>query len=524
MTSTSVMDVKGLYAGIPVGNTGSPQTTKSSNPSASFTQIMQSQNGISKASDEKSQASKTETNGKKNDALSERSEVTGDDKDVPVKETEQNTDQISSKIEGSETVSDTKDVVQDLEDIAEDVLGELEDSLGIPAEDILKAMEELGMTMLDLLQKNNLTTLVVALGGESDMMSLVTNDGLYQSLQNILGEVSEAMGELAGELGISEQELEGILQKAIAEQPVSAEKIVQESAEDTVLPSVPGNVGEEQILQEVGNSNKAMLAETVKTTEKAVETVEPAVVKEVDAGKAADAGKAEGDEAAETSKKTNSTTPAVSDSTEEMGQHMQKETTDNKGGKSSYEGETNGQNLVQFMQESGQENKIEELFKDLTQTGRMTDAENVFKQVADFMKIQLKPEITALEMQLHPASLGTIGIQIASKSGVITAEFIAQSENVKVALESQMVQLRETLEAQGVKVEAVEVTVASHEFERNLEQNQEQNREGGKSSGSKKKAINLSDLEGLKEEDLEESEKIQVDMMRRSGNSVDYSA
>lgn len=521
MTSTSVMDVKGLYAGIPAGNTGSPQTTKSSN--ASFTQIMQSQNEVSQSSNGKGQASKTEAYDKKTEALSGKPEVAGDEKDVPVKETEKNTDQISSKIEGSESVSDTKEVVEDLEDIAENVLKELEDSLGIPAEDILKAMEELGMTMLDLLQKNNLTALVVALGGESDMMSLVTNDGLYQSLQNILGEVSEAMGELAGELGISEQELEGILQKAIAEQPVSAEELVQEPVKadvgDSVLPSAAGNAGEEQILQEAGNSNKAILAETVNTTEKTVETVEPTIVKDTDTEKA------EGEETVETLKKTAGTTPAVSNSTEEMGgQHMQEETTDNKGGKSGHEGETNGQNLVQFMQESGPENKIDELFKDLTQTGRMTDAENIFKQVADYMKIQLKPEMTALEMQLHPASLGTIGIQVASKSGIITAEFIAQNENVKAALESQMVQLRETLEAQGVKVEAVEVTVASHEFERNLEQNQEQNREGGKSSGGKRKAMNLSDLEGMEEEELEESEKIQVDMMRRSGNSVDYSA
>ena len=34
-----------------------------------------------------------------------------------------------------------------------------------------------------------------------------------------------------------------------------------------------------------------------------------------------------------------------------------------------------------------------------------------------------------------------------------------------------MAELRESLNQSGVKVDAVEVTVASHEFEKNLEQN-----------------------------------------------------
>lgn len=72
-----------------------------------------------------------------------------------------------------------------------------------------------------------------------------------------------------------------------------------------------------------------------------------------------------------------------------------------------------------------------------------TDTENIMRQIMDYMKIQVKADTSNLEMQLHPASLGTVQVQIASKGGAVTANFIAQNETVKAALESQMVQLIE---------------------------------------------------------------------------------
>ena len=45
------------------------------------------------------------------------------------------------------------------------------------------------------------------------------------------------------------------------------------------------------------------------------------------------------------------------------------------------------------------------------------------------------------------------------------------SPKVKEALESQLVLFKQNMNQAGVKVDAVEVTVGSHELERNLEQN-----------------------------------------------------
>ena len=100
---------------------------------------------------------------------------------------------------------------------------------------------------------------------------------------------------------------------------------------------------------------------------------------------------------------------------------------------------------------------------------REVDTQDIMRQIMDYMKVQLKPETTSLEMQLHPANLGTLQIQMATKGGSLTANFITQNEAVKAALESQMVQLQQSFEEQGIKVNSIEVTVQPHAFEQDLE-------------------------------------------------------
>jgi flagellar hook-length control protein FliK len=93
--------------------------------------------------------------------------------------------------------------------------------------------------------------------------------------------------------------------------------------------------------------------------------------------------------------------------------------------------------------------------------------QNIYDQIADYMKIQLKPETTSLEIQLHPANLGTVNVHLTEKQGMLTAEFTTQNEAVKAAVESQIVQLKNQFEEQGIKVEAVEVSVAEQKYSQN---------------------------------------------------------
>lgn len=154
-----------------------------------------------------------------------------------------------------------------------------------------------------------------------------------------------------------------------------------------------------------------------------------------------------------------------------------------------------------------------------------TSTESIMNQVNEMLKVTMKEDITEMELSLHPASLGNVRVQVAAKDGVITASFTTQNEIVKAALESQIMVLKDNLSEQGIKVEAVEVMVSSHAFERNL--NEEGEHTSSQSEGKKKTArkINLNQLtDSLEEEQLEQEDRIVADMMRKNGNSVDYTA
>ena len=148
----------------------------------------------------------------------------------------------------------------------------------------------------------------------------------------------------------------------------------------------------------------------------------------------------------------------------------------------------------------------------------------IMDQIMEYMKVQIKPEMTQLEMQLHPESLGNVHVHISSREGVITAQFTAQNETVKAALESQIVQLKETFNEQGVKVEQIEVHVQANGFQQEYEGSREQQRATEESSKKTARRINLNLLSGMDEQDLSEDEQVLVSMMEADGNTVDFKA
>ena len=174
---------------------------------------------------------------------------------------------------------------------------------------------------------------------------------------------------------------------------------------------------------------------------------------------------------------------------------------------------------------------VNELFENPVKEGSMTeskvDTEQIMKQIMDYMKIRNSEQLSEIEMQLHPASLGSLHISVASKNGLVTAQFAAQNEAVKEALEGQIMILKDHLEEQGIRVEAVEVTIASHEFERNLEQEAKQDEQEAQRTEARKKGIrriNLNNPEEEEPEETDEAERITRDMMMRHGSRLDYLA
>ena len=160
---------------------------------------------------------------------------------------------------------------------------------------------------------------------------------------------------------------------------------------------------------------------------------------------------------------------------------------------------------------------VESFGDELVQIQQIRDIVN---QVVEQIKVIIKPDQTSMEMNLNPESLGKVNLVVAQKDGLLTAQFTVQNEISKEALESQMQTLKENFSNQGLKVDAVEVLVS------NLPFSQDNMSEGSKEqqkSSSKRKNINLADLDMI-EEDITEEEAMKIDIMNQNGSSIDYSA
>ena len=144
---------------------------------------------------------------------------------------------------------------------------------------------------------------------------------------------------------------------------------------------------------------------------------------------------------------------------------------------------------------------------------------DIVNQVIEQVKVRITEDVTSMELQLTPESLGKINLQVSAKDGVVTAQITTETLIAKEAVESQVALLKENLNEQGVKVEAVEVTVAPHQFEARDEEQREKSNE--EQQTSRRRFI---DVNGDEEEQFDEAAAIARDIMMSGGNRMDIRA
>lgn len=149
------------------------------------------------------------------------------------------------------------------------------------------------------------------------------------------------------------------------------------------------------------------------------------------------------------------------------------------------------------------------------------DARDVVRQVVEEIRLTVKADTTSFEMQLNPEHLGKINLQVAAKNGVVTAQIATETLEAKEILEAQLSTLKETLEHQGVKVEAVEVSVGTRSFDQNLD---DQAKNNNQEAGQEKSRRFRFDIMEAEEGELTSAEQIAREIMMANGNRIDYSA
>lgn len=83
----------------------------------------------------------------------------------------------------------------------------------------------------------------------------------------------------------------------------------------------------------------------------------------------------------------------------------------------------------------------------------------VLKQVTEEIKLNVKKDISTLEMKLEPETLGKVTLRIALEKGVLNIKVLAEDDKVKETLENNIEELKSVLEEQGLSVDNLEVSV-----------------------------------------------------------------
>lgn len=406
------------------------------------------------------------------DTFSAKSDTSKVQKTEETRKTEQ-----ANNSEQAQKVRDSVD--ETAKDTEKEVIREIADELDVTEEEVAEAMEALGLTVMDLMDQGNMAALVTQLNGETDPMALLTDADMFAVVKQLTDTVEEILEqnlqELSEELGMDTDEVFHLLQASM-----KTPENLETDTDTGVLVEVENELPVEKLKEEPGtvkgNEKEAVEENTAAQTEKSLTT----------------------EQTAEQNK-----------------------------------------SMMNFRQENSP--LVNQMFDPQTVTtggieqpelpfASYVDTSDIINQIGEYVKIHQSEGLSEMEISLNPESLGNIHLQVASKEGVITAMITTQNEAVREALMVQAMTLKEELNQQGLKVEAVDVTVASHEFERNMENGGEEAKNLFEQQIQKqtRRRIVINNLkqaeEMLADEDLTDAEKLQIDMMAKSGNSVDFTA
>lgn len=366
--------------------------------------------------------------------------------------------------------SDTTTVNDDnlKEDVAQavsDIKDKIKETMDVSDEDIENAMEQLGIGIVDLLDPQSVTDLVIALSGNSDSLEFLTDASAVANLEDIINTVDEVTQNLTETYNIDITSVKDIVKdfendsdKAVAsEQPVN--KQITDYQDD--------KQNEKAVTEDTKESITDVIAEKTEVKSEAAFTDE---------------------------KKNDSDT------------HLQ---------------DKNNDGIEKITSDMTQ--SIQKAFSEVVDETSAVNEVDIVRQVVEQIKVTTTQQLSSIEVMLNPENLGKVHVAVIAKQGIVTAQLTAQNEQVKAALENQMTALKEQFNNQGVKVEAVEITVQSHGFEseQNLEGNNSNQAQQEKKSHRK---LDLSSLEGLDESDMTSEEIRAKDAIVNGNSSVEYSA
>lgn len=401
-----------------------------------------------------------------------------------------NTKEISIKTasKNSPTESEVKKIT---DDISSQIVEKVTDDLDISEDELNNAMQLLGLTAMDLLNPANLSALYCEVtGNASDPQALVLNadfTALFNNVSQVASE-NDAQLDLLSQLTASDDG--EILDADIVSSADTTEKTVDSSYDDTAASG-----------QNIND-----------TADEAVKVYD---------GGTQDSSYQNSDEGTSSGETGN----GITSDEKTQSKSLADSSFDDSGERVlHHDDDAHSDNSVLHASVSEQLNTDTSFEMSQSQSRLRVDTTDIIRQIVDSMSISNTTEESAINLQLTPESLGRMYINVSQKNSEISARIAVSNEAVKEALQTQMVNLKEALNNSGIRVNEVEITVASHEFERNLEQGAANDSRQQESTNSYN-GSNSSDS-GIDSDMMQDrvEERLVTQIMRDNGNSVDFTA
>lgn len=342
--------------------------------------------------------------------------------------------------------------------------------LDMTDEELERYLAENGMCVMDLLLQNNLADFVTDVAADGDSLKLITDSNLSETFSELGDELKKLVATAAQEMDISVEELNKYIQSTDFTDVSNAESA------DEVVGTIDKTADTDELLSRRQNNPE------LENNGSAVEEPELGLEDKI-------------------------TVASGEDDASQSGTFQKSDES------------LSGQFLNTLIENVDNAVQAKEDFK-----GYSVNSENIVRQLVDAIKINVNSSFSEMELQLQPENLGKLNLVIASRDGIITAQFMAENDVVKSAIENQIVMLKDNFEQQGLKVEAVEVMVQTHGFE--MGKNLEGRGDNSQDDDDRHRTSRILTLEEINaiigDDEAADEDVLAAEMLRASGGNVDY--
>lgn len=451
--------------------------------------------------------------------------------------------------------------VNEIREVETMVVQLLQDTFGMTEEDVVDVLEQLGLAPLDLalmmipglytediqpVNVENIKAVIMEMHGVDDANLFLMSDRMSGEFSDIMNGIEDILSEQLG-IDINDLSKEDVqlLQhfaetagqmaesfEDVAQDMVNAEQATVTGGNTNVEAGASELAGQETVVQTELHNAEGMgrvkqdeaAGQTYNAVRESVNTANPNAIRNAvqNDGEVKMAG--ESDKNAVSAAGMKQEIPVVVEVSEESGTSDQTF----RNGKQNLSEHVNREAAGRAVENplNAFVERLTESFETVRQDGavmsRQVTMDQIVEQVVNHVRIRVLPQTTSMELQLNPASLGRVNLNVTSQNGTATATLTVQNQVAKEALESQLTVLRENLESQGLKVDAVEVNVSEFGFKHPEDSN---NNHFKQKKSSQNRRIRFGAAGGAEDrDDLAETEMVTSADRRNENSVVDYTA